>query len=184
MARKKKKRNHQSGPKRWRFNRQQRLQAAGPFIDSYPGKCLISGYARHFHCDKLSAAVELRMLGVSINDETMERLNEARHQATRRNLKKRLKKKEAELAAMRSDPGCDDQFCYIVDYAFGLPYGTTWEDIGEDGPPWRKLEEEVYELRKKFESFPVQSMRRNTKSKNSGLRQWNEATATETPVMF
>ncbi len=152
----KKKRKKQSSPKRWRFKRAQRLQAADSFIKSYTGKNIVAGYAGYFHCEKVCAAVELRMLGVPVSDAEMEKLNEARHQKLRANLKRELERKEAKLAAERSEAnGWNDELCYIVDYAFGQPYGTTWKEIGEDGPPWRELEEEMKRLRKRFEALPV-----------------------------
>jgi len=67
----KRKKRHLHGPRRKRMNRRTRLRAAKAtdWVEQYEGRDIVRGYARWFGVDPLCAIVELRMLGVSIDQE-------------------------------------------------------------------------------------------------------------------
>lgn len=69
MAKRKKKKNRNLGPRRKRMRRPARLQTAVKWRTGYGGKNIVRGYARWFGVDLVCAIVELRMLGVAVDAE-------------------------------------------------------------------------------------------------------------------
>ena len=141
LARPKKKRKKALPPRTKRMKRPARLQSAPHWIPKYPGKNLVRGYARRYGVDLLCAAGELRMLGVEVDPAYVARL-EATVAAKAKATPKRKEEARAadELESWGED--CDDTFAYIAGYTSGgVPYGTTWEELGER-PPWWEDEED------------------------------------------
>jgi hypothetical protein len=113
-------------PRRKRMNRAGRLQSARHWMSSYAGKNLVRGYARQFGVDLLCAALELRSMGVAIDDARIEQLR--RLQAVRAEAR-RKRREEADRASAPDDR--DDTFAFIAGYtAAGMPFGITWEETG------------------------------------------------------
>lgn len=120
-----------STPKRKRFNRAQRLEAARPWLQNYPGKKIVRDYRRYFGVDFPTAFKELEILGVSVSADyqaavlkTLAELAAAREQ------------EKAEKLA-REHPDQDETFAFIAGYTSGgAPYGITWEE-------WEQLEPEL-----------------------------------------
>jgi len=111
------------------------------WITKYQGGNIIKGYSKWFGVGLLTAITELRMLGVQIDN--------AREVEIRASIESRAEvrrhHREA-LAQIRFYDLCsdsDDTFAYIAGYtAGGVPYGVTWEELGEE-PPWRTEEESI-----------------------------------------
>lgn len=61
--------NRNLGPRRKRMQRPARLQAAVTWRAGYGGNHIVRGYARWFGVDLVCAIVELRLLGVAVDDE-------------------------------------------------------------------------------------------------------------------
>ncbi len=116
------------------MSRASRLLSAAQWIKTYSGKDFVKRYAKWFGQDEVCTILELRMLGIVISDD---RLNKAKEKLTnkaetRRFLKQR--KKEEKIEDLYCDS--DDQFYYIAGYTpGGIPYGVTWEEMGKE-PPW------------------------------------------------
>ena len=138
MARKK---NRQLGPLRKRMTRQGRLSSAKTiaWVKTYGGKNIVKSYAKWFAVDLQCAMIELRILGVNITPE-----REAQVRATigpRSAESQRRKKADAETDLEVLYPDSNDAFAYIAGYSSGgLPYGVTWENLGEESP-WLDCEE-------------------------------------------
>ena len=121
----KSRKKHNPGPRRKSMKREARLQSARTtgWIEKYPGKNPVRGYAKHFAVDLLCAINELRMLGVAIDQVYEEKVKlsiKARSESKR-------KKKEVLAEDYR-----DDTFAYIAGYtSMGFPYGVTWEELDE-----------------------------------------------------
>jgi hypothetical protein len=116
------------------MKREQRLQSAGHWIPKYEGKNIVRGYAKWFGVDLLCAIIELRMLGVHVDENYETNLRQSIETKAKHRRQKRLARKEAEFDNLYSDS--DDTFAYIAGYTSGgVPYGVTWEEIGEE-PPW------------------------------------------------
>jgi hypothetical protein len=74
-------------PRHKRMKRESRLQAAKYWISKYEGQNLVRGYWQHFGVSPVCAALELRMLGMEINEEYITKLRaeeEARREANER----------------------------------------------------------------------------------------------------
>jgi len=114
------------------MNRTSRLHSAKAtkWIVKYTGKNIIRGYCKWFAVDPLCAAIELRELGVPISAEEEEKL---RRSAENKSLTRKQKAKEVESDIFGES---DDTFAYTAGYTpGGVPYGVTWEEMGEV-PPW------------------------------------------------
>ena len=128
-----------STPKRKRFNRTQRLQAARLWLQNYPGKKIVRDYRRYFGVDFPTAFKELEILGVSVSADyqaavlkTLAELAAAREQ-----------EKAEKLAREHPDQVVhqhivdDETFAFIAGYTSGgTPYGITWEE-------WEQFEPEL-----------------------------------------
>ena len=120
------------------MNRVARLQSAKStqWVQKYSGKNIVRGYCNWYGVDQLSAVIELRQLGVSISAE--------REEEIRRSMASRAASAIARRESPENqgwDPDSDDTFAFIAGYTpAGLPYGVTWEEMGE-APPWVEDEE-------------------------------------------
>lgn len=116
-------------PRRKRMKREARLSSAKAtgWVGKYQGKNIIKGYSNWYGVDFITAITELRLLGVPIDSA-----REAEISATIA-----ARKKFDELYA-----DGDDIFAYLAGYtAGGVPFGVTWEELGEE-PPWLSEEED------------------------------------------
>ena len=121
-------------PRCKRMNRHSRLQSAKAtnWVKLYSGKNVIRGYCRWYAVDPLCAVHELRLLGVSISVEQEEKL---RRSAMNKSMARSQKRKKQDIDIF---PDYDETFAYIAGCTSGgLPYGVTWEEMGEI-PPWRE----------------------------------------------
>lgn len=131
-----KKKKSNKGPRRKRMKREARLRSARDtgWVAKYQGKNIIKGYSNWFAVDLITAIKELRMLGVAIDSA-----REAQVRASIESLAEARKRQRAASARKKFDelyPDSDGTFAYIAGYtAGGFPYGTTWEELGEE-PPW------------------------------------------------
>lgn len=139
MPRRKK---HLLGPRRKRMTRQGRLDSARAtrWVQNCVGRNVIKSYGKWFAVDPLCAVFELRMLGVKVDSERENQIKasiEARAAARKRRKQSAV---EAEFEEFHTDS--DDTFSYIAGYtAGGVPYGVTWEELGNE-PPWFDVDEE------------------------------------------
>jgi|SRR4029453_10062273 hypothetical protein len=132
MARKKKR---HLCPRRKRMTRQGRLSSARAthWVQDYKGKNVIAGYAKWFAVDLVCALVELRLLGVKIDQAREDQIKasiEAR--AAQRARRKKLRE---QVQACEFHPFSDD-FAFIADCALDcVPYEVCLEEL-EEAPLW------------------------------------------------
>lgn len=120
-----------STPKRKRFNRNQRLEAARLCLQNYAGTKVVRDYRRYFGVDFPTAIKELEILGVSISADY-----KAAVLKTLADLAASREQKKAEKLA-RENPDQNETFAFIAGYTSGgAPYGITWEE-------WEQLEPEL-----------------------------------------
>lgn len=128
--------------RRKRMKRESRLCSAKAtgWVSKYQGKNIIKGYSNWFGVDFLTAITELRLLGVpidSVREAEVKASIEARIEARKRQREASARKRFDELYA-----DADDTFACIAGYTpGGVPYGVTWEELGEE-PPWLIEEED------------------------------------------
>lgn len=115
-------------PKRKRFQKLARLNAAKGWMEKYDGKSIISGYAKWFGVDKACAIRELKLLDVQIPDELEKQILKSVKE--RIELKNKVKASNADEMPFESH----ESFAFIVGYTSGgAPYGLTHEE-------WNKME--------------------------------------------
>jgi len=137
-----KKKKKSNTPKRKRYKRPERLEAAKLWIPTYEGKRIVRGYTKYFGVNILCAITELQMLGYKFSDEYIEKVKiNLEHQ---RILKER-KKEEKELSRISEIyKDRDDTFFFIAGYTSGgAPYGVTWEEMGLE--PWTFPDDDFFE---------------------------------------
>jgi len=124
----KKKRKKSTPPKRWSFNRKQRLAVGKNWIQKYDGQHIVRGYTKRYKVDVLCAITELKMLGVEISEEYEEAVKQTvEGDLKAKRLKKQQKAEEAYLAEFM-----DEGFAFVAGYTSGgAPYGLTYEEMDE-----------------------------------------------------
>jgi len=133
ISKRKKKKNSQRSPKRKRLKRDARLQAARNWIPAYEGKNLVRGYAKWYGVDLLCSIIELRTLGIQVDENYEANVRRSIENRAERRKKRRLARMERNLDDLY--PDSNDTFAYIAGYtSWGFPYGVTWEEIGEEPP--------------------------------------------------
>src|ERR1044071_537109 len=121
-------------PRRKSCDRASRLKMAKAWLRAYQGKNIVRGYRKHFGVDLLCAIKELQMLGVKIEPSYIE-VVKATIAAEQ---KRKMENRREELAKLYEH--CDSQFAYIAGYtAGGVPYGVTWEEMGEEPPDFDSI---------------------------------------------
>ena len=115
------------GPKRKQYKREQRLQLAKKWLETYAGKNIVKGYRQHYGVDWKTAFTELEMLGIQIDPEYKKRVLESvESQAASRRRKREEQNTQSEGLLSEFQ---DDNFAFIVGYTSGgAPYGITWEE--------------------------------------------------------
>lgn len=110
------KKNNDKGPRRKRMRRKARLGSARDteWVTKYQGKNIIKGYSNWYGVDLVTAIVELRMLGVPIDNA-----REAEVRASIESRSEARKRHHEALARKRLDEhysDSDDTFAYIAGY--------------------------------------------------------------------
>jgi hypothetical protein len=122
-------------PRRKKMKREFRLCSAKTtgWVGTYQGKNIIKGYGNWFGVDFLTAITELRLLGVPIDGAREAEIRAsiaARTEARKRQREALARKRFDELYA-----DADDTFAFIAGHTpGGVPYGVTWEELGEEQP--------------------------------------------------
>ncbi len=133
---KRQKRKKQRGPRKKRMKREARLQSVKTtdWIVKYSGENIVRGYSKGFGVDLLCAIKELRLLGVKVNEEYENQVKTSLAGLVKGRERKKAEGKQREIEEMYSDS--DNTFAFIAGYTSnGVPFGTTWEELGEE-PPW------------------------------------------------
>ena len=117
--------------------REKRLRRAKEWIGQYAGEHIVKAYKKHFGVDQLCAMTELKMLGVDLDPDYVERATTAEMIRRAKITEKKEEQKEQEWLAKHAHQ--NDQFYYIAGYTSGgAPYGATWEEMGLE--PWEEPE--------------------------------------------
>ena len=100
------------------------------------GGDIIKAYRKKFAVDRMKAVAELRLLGVSLTQEQIDREKAAvkADQDIQRAKKAKKKKIREQKRMQKNNPvfheDQDDMFYYIAGYTSGgAPYGVTWEEM-------------------------------------------------------
>ena len=118
------------------MKREGRFQSAksSGWVSKYTGEHIVKGYSKWFGVDLLYAIQELRLLGVNVDEKYENQVKASIQVLVKGRKRKKAERKQKEIEEMYSDS--DDTFAFIAGYTSnGVPYGTTWEEWGEE-PPW------------------------------------------------
>jgi len=117
--------------------REKRLRQAKTWIEQYTGEHIVKAYKKRFGVDQLCAMAELKMLGVDLDPDYVERATAAETIRRAQLAEKKRERKEQEWLVKHVNQ--NDQFYYIAGYTpGGAPYGVTWAEMGLE--PWEELE--------------------------------------------
>ena len=108
-----------------------RLQKARQWVLTYNGtpKHMAKNYRKRFHVDINTALFDLQTIGVEFNQEYLEAVKRSEEERIRQKHAKKRQKLMEEEAFLYADS--DDRFAFIAGYTSGgMPYGTTWEELG------------------------------------------------------
>jgi hypothetical protein len=113
MARK---RNCHTTPKRKRMKRQGRLSSARAtgWVEEYQGRNIIAGYSKWFAVDLLCALVELRLLGVKIDQGREEQIKASIKARTAQRARRKELREQAQISGVHA---VLDDFSFIADCA-------------------------------------------------------------------
>ncbi len=122
-------------PRRHRMDREGRLQSArdSDWVNKYSGKHIIQSYRKRYGVDILCAIKELRLLGVSIDQEYEQQVRQFIEGKARAG--KRKKEEQNKTRNDRWGRGVGATFAYIAGYTSGgAPYGGRWDEVDEVPP--------------------------------------------------
>ena len=117
-------------PRRKRLTRKTRLGLSKEWIVSYDGKNIVRGYAKWYGVDLLCAIKELRINGVTVDEEYE---NIVKKSIETKTLEKRIIEENGEkkLTDIQDDYS-DSRFAFIAGYTSGgAAYGITHEEMGD-----------------------------------------------------
>src|SRR5262245_25846831 len=125
MARKKKRR---LCPRRKRMTRRGRLNSARAthWVENYKGKNVIVGYAKWFAVDLMCALVELRLLGVKINQGREDQIKASIEARAAQRIRRKKLREQAQ--ACEFHPFSDDFAFIALDC---VPYEVCLEELEE-----------------------------------------------------
>lgn len=122
--------------------KQRRLQKGKQWLLTYQGtpKHMLKHYRERFHVDPLTAAKDLQELGIAYTQEQLDNIKRSEEGRLRKKRLQKEKKQREQYESLYED--CNDRFAFIAGYTSGgVPYGTTWEEMGID--PELSFEEKV-----------------------------------------
>jgi hypothetical protein len=123
-----------------------RLMKGHQWRTTYNGspKKIMTSYKKKFHVDTLTAIRDLQELGVEFTQEYLEAVRTTEAAGIRKKQEERECKKQEEGDLMYDDS--DDTFVFIAGYTDGgIPFGTTWEELGLEPYASPKEIEDAYE---------------------------------------
>lgn len=89
-------------------------------------KRIIHKYRKKFKVDVMSAIKDLQILGVKLDEDTINSIKKSEEKRIKR---KQMKKQELEDHLFESD----EDFAFIAGYTnWGFPYGIQWDEIEEE----------------------------------------------------
>ncbi len=92
------------------MNREQRLQSARPFIQNYSGGNIARGYSRWYGVDRRTAVLELKMLGVQLNEDYVAAVFATARMQEERAIRARLNR---EVDLETEDVDSDESFAWF-----------------------------------------------------------------------
>ena len=114
-------------PRRYNLGRPKRLREAKAWVEKNRGPRVFHRYRKHYRVDALCAVRELLLLGVELDPQLVERVEEEAKSPQKRRAEARAR----EPLDPRGEYGVDwdETFAFIAGFTSGgFPYGTTWEE--------------------------------------------------------
>src|SRR6266700_928250 len=101
-------------PRRLLMNRAARLESAKRWLPTYEGRDVVKGYRKWYGVSTVCAIIELRQLGVEIDEERLIQAKRTEESTARQRAKKRQERKEKLAAREICLIESDDHFAYIA----------------------------------------------------------------------
>jgi hypothetical protein len=142
--------NRHSVPRRKRMKRQGRLSSvrATGWVQKYKGKNIIAGYSKWFAVDPLCALIELRLLGVKIDEGREEQIKASTNARAAQRARRKKMREQAQIGEVYAVP---NDFLFIADCTEDYLPDWVFADELQEAPwcdeedAWRVEEEEFIE---------------------------------------
>jgi len=121
------------------MNRAARLQSAKQWLPTYTSRDVVKGYRNWYGVDTVCAIIELRQLGIKIDEQRLAHAKRTEEEKARQ----RARKKRERAEELASEEGLfvesDETFSHIAGYTeWGFPYGVTWDELKAESAPREK----------------------------------------------
>src|SRR6266581_6307055 len=115
------------------MNRAARLQSAKHWLPTYTGCDVVKGYRKWYGVSTACAIIELRQLGVKIDEQRLIQAKRTEESTARQHARKKQERAEKRVEEETPPVESDENFAYIAGYTnWGFPYGTVEELEAED----------------------------------------------------
>lgn len=119
------------------MNRAARLQSAKHWLPTYTGRDVVKGYRKWYGVSTVCAIMELRQLGVKIDEQRLMQAKQTEESTARDRAKKTQRGAEQLAAEDAAFVESDEKFAFIAGYTdSGFPYGITWEEFEDEDNPF------------------------------------------------
>jgi len=113
-------------PRRKRLTRKHRLESSKEWIGNYEGKNIVKGYTKWYGVDLLCAIKELRINGVTVDEEYE---NKVKKSIEAKIIANQMNEENRGIIDIQ-DEDSESRFAFIAGYTSGgAPYGITHEEI-------------------------------------------------------
>jgi hypothetical protein len=128
------------------MNRAARLQSAKHWLPTYTSSDVVKGYRNWYGVDTVCAIIELRQLGIKIDEQRLPQAKRTEEEKARQRARKKRERAEELAAEDGLFVESDEIFSHIAGYTeWGFPYGVTWDELeGESAHREKHASEQVF----------------------------------------
>jgi len=124
-------------PRRMRMNRAARLQSAKHWLPAYTGCDIVKGYRKWYGVSTVCAIMELRQLGIKVDEKRLIQAKRTEESITRDRARKKQRRAEKLPAEDAVFVESDSNFAYVAGHTnWGFSYGITWEELEAEEDPF------------------------------------------------
>ena len=116
-------------PRRLRMNRAARLESAKHWLPTYEGRDVVKGYRKWYGVSTACAIIELRQLGVKIDEQRLIQAKRTEESTALQRAKKRQERAEKRVEEETPLVESDENFAHIADIQTGASHTARWRSL-------------------------------------------------------